>query len=67
MIQWRDEGILLSVRKHAENSVIVEIFTESHGRHSGVVRGGVGRKKSPILQIGSQLEVVWKARLEDHI
>ena len=67
MIQWRDEGILLSVRKHAENSVIAEIFTESHGRHSGVVRGGVGRKKSPILQIGSQLEVVWKARLEDHI
>mgnify|MGYP003312721037 CR=1 FL=1 len=51
MIQWRDEGILLSVRKHAENSVIAEIFTESHGRHSGVVRGGVGRKRSPILQI----------------
>ena len=44
MIQWRDEGILLSVRKHAENSVIAEVFTESHGRHSGVVRGGVGRK-----------------------
>ena len=25
MIQWRDEGILLSVRKHPENSVIAEI------------------------------------------
>ena len=28
MIEWRDEGVLLAVRKHGENAVIIEVFTE---------------------------------------
>ena len=67
MIEWRDEGVLLAVRKHGENAVIIEVFTENHGRHSGVVRGGAGRKQTPVLQPGGQIEVVWKARLEEHL
>ena len=67
MIEWRDEGVLLAVRKHGENAVIIEVFTENHGRHSGVVRGGAGRKQAPVLQPGGQIEVVWKARLEEHL
>jgi DNA repair protein RecO (recombination protein O) len=67
MIEWRDEGAVLAVRPHGETSVIAEVFTETHGRHMGVVRGGVGRRLSPVLQPGGQVEVVWKARLEDHL
>lgn len=67
MIEWRDEGAVLAVRPHGETSVIAEVFTETHGRHVGVVRGGVGRRLSPVLQPGGQIEVVWKARLEDHL
>ena len=67
MIEWRDEGAVLAVRPHGETSVIAEVFTAAHGRHAGVVRGGVGRRLSPILQPGAQVEVVWKARLEDHL
>ncbi len=67
MIEWRDEGAVLAVRPHGETSVIAEVFTAAHGRHAGVVRGGVGRRLSPILQPGAQVEVVWKARLEEHL
>ena len=67
MIEWRDEGVLLTVRKHGEAAVIVEVFTEHHGKHAGVVRGGAGRKQAPMLQPGGQFEVVWKARLEEHM
>ena len=67
MIEWRDEGAVLSVRHHGETSAIVEVFTQSHGRHAGVVRGGVSRKMTPILQPGAQVEVVWKARLDEHL
>ena len=67
MIEWRDEGVLLAVRKHGEAAVIVEVFTEHHGKHAGVVRGGAGRRQGPILQPGGQFEVVWKARLEEHM
>ncbi len=66
-MEWRDQGILLGVRRHGETSAIIDVFTENHGRHAGVVRGGTSRKIAPILQPGAQLDVVWRARLEDHL
>lgn len=66
-MEWRDHGILLSMRRHGETAAIIEVFTESHGRHAGVVRGGASRKIAPILQPGAQLDLTWRARLEDHI
>ncbi|MFK7836075.1 MAG: DNA repair protein RecO [Sulfitobacter sp.] len=66
-MEWRDQGILLSARRHGETSAIIEMFTPSQGRHAGVVRGGTSRKIAPILQPGAQLDVAWRARLEDHI
>jgi DNA repair protein RecO (recombination protein O) len=67
MIDWRDEGAVLTVRPHGENAAIVDVFTANHGRHAGVVRGGTGRRLAPVLQPGSQVEVTWRARLSDHI
>ncbi|MCB4457502.1 DNA repair protein RecO [Leisingera sp. McT4-56] len=66
-MEWRDHGILLSVRRHGESSAIIDVFTEEHGRHAGMVRGGASRKMAPILQPGAQLDVTWRARLEDHL
>ncbi|APX90096.1 DNA repair protein RecO [Brevirhabdus pacifica] len=66
-MDWRDRGTLLSLRKHGESSVIIQVFTEGHGLHAGVVRGGTGRRLTTILQPGAQLEVVWRARLDQHI
>lgn len=66
-MEWRDEGILLSARRHGETSAIIEMFTPSQGRHLGVVRGGTSRKIAPVLQPGAQLDVAWRARLEDHM
>ena len=67
MMEWRDEGALLSVRLHGEAAAIIEVFTAAHGRHAGVVRGGASRKMAATLQPGSQVDVTWRARLEDHI
>ena len=36
-------------------------------RLEGVVKGGASRKTAPLLQPGAQLDVTWRARLEDHI
>ncbi|CUH68738.1 DNA repair protein RecO [Thalassovita autumnalis] len=66
-MEWRDQGILLAVRKHGETSAILEVFTPRHGIHAGVMRGATSRKIAPILQPGAQLDVQWRARLEDHI
>lgn len=66
-MDWRDHGILLNMRRHGETAAIIEVFTETHGRHAGVVRGGASRKVAPVLQPGAQLDLAWRARLEDHL
>ena len=66
-MDWRDEGTVIAVRRHGETAAIVEVFTAQHGRHAGVVRGGISRKIAPILQPGSQLSVQWRARLDEHL
>lgn len=66
-MDWQDEGAILSVRPHGESSAIVEAFTALHGRHAGVVRGGVSRKIAPVLMPGAQVALSWRARLDQHI
>lgn len=66
-MEWRDQGTLISVRRHGETSAIIEAFTAEHGRHAGVVRGGTSRKIAPILQPGAHLDLTWKARLDAHL
>lgn len=66
-MDWRDEGILLSMRPHGETSAIIEVMTAAHGRHMGVVRGGASRKMAAVLQPGTGLTLEWRARLDDHI
>lgn len=66
-MEWREDGLLLSQRRHGESSAIIEVFTRFHGRHAGIVRGGASRKIAPLIQPGAQLDVTWRARLEDHL
>lgn len=66
-MEWRDEGAVLSVRPHGESAAIIEVLTARHGRHAGVVRGGASRRMAAHLQAGSQVAVVWRARLGEHI
>lgn len=66
-MEWRDEGIILGTRRHGETSVILEAMTATHGRHLGLVRGGRSRRLQPVLQPGNRVELVWRARLDEHL
>jgi DNA repair protein RecO (recombination protein O) len=66
-MEWTDEGVILGVRRHGETSVIVELMTAAHGRHLGLVRGGVSRRMKPYLQPGNSVRAVWRARLDEHL
>ena len=66
-MEWAGEGIVLGARKHGETSAIAEMFTREHGRHAGLVRGGISRKMRPILQPGNTLQLEWRARMEDQL
>ena len=66
-MEWRAEGILLSVRKHGETAAIIETLTAEHGRHAGLVHGGAGRRFTATLQPGNQLALTWRGRLADNL
>jgi DNA repair protein RecO (recombination protein O) len=66
-MDWQDRGLIIGVRKHGETSVILEVLTEAHGRHMGLVRGGRSRTMQPILQAGNSVALTWRARLEEHL
>ncbi len=66
-MDWTDDGIVLSARKHGEAAAIVSLLTRSHGRHAGLVRGGAGRKLRGILQPGNLVHAHWRARLPEHL
>lgn len=66
-MEWRDEGIVLGVRRHGETSAILEVMTAGHGRHLGLVRGGRSRRMQPVLQPGNRVGLVWRARLDEHM
>src|SRR5690606_16661859 len=66
-MEWRDEGIILGTRKHGETSAILEVMTRARGRHLGMVKGGRSRKMQPLLQPGNRIDLVWRARLDEHL
>ena len=66
-MDWQDEALVLTVRPHGETSAIVDLFTPAHGRHAGIVRGGLSRRMAAVLQPGTQVQARWQARLEDQL
>src|SRR5580693_1684288 len=66
-MEWTDEGIVLGSRRHGEANAILEVMTQAHGRHLGLVRGGAGARMRPVLQPGNAVHATWRARLDEHL
>lgn len=66
-MEWTDDGIVLSARRHGEGGAIVQLLTREHGRHAGMVRGGSGRRARGIYQPGNEVRATWRARLSEHL
>jgi DNA repair protein RecO (recombination protein O) len=66
-MEWRDEGFVLSARRHGESALIVELLTREHGRHAGLVRGGQSPRRRALLQPGNSIAASWRGRLPEHL
>ena len=43
-MKWQDRGIVVSTKKYGESSLILNLFTENHGLHSGLIKFGNSKK-----------------------
>ena len=64
---WDDTGYLVYKNRFNENSLIAEVFTENHGKVSGIVFGGTSKKIRNYLQIGNKIHVNYNSKSENKI
>jgi len=61
-MNWDDSGYLISKNRYSENSIIAEVFTEKHGKISGIIFGGTSKKIKNYLQIGNKIYVNYNTK-----
>ena len=66
-MNWEDEGYLLSKRKFRENANIINVFTNTFGKVSGIVYGGNSRKIRNYLQISNKIFIFYTSKTENKI
>lgn len=66
-MEWQAEGTVIARRVHGENAVILDVLTDLHGRHAGLVPGGASAKRAAMLQPGARLDLRWRARHQDQL
>ena len=66
-MKWDDTGYLVSKNRYSENSIIAEIFTENHGKISGIIFGGTSKKVKNYLQIGNKVYVNYNSKSQTRI
>lgn len=66
-MEWTDEAIVLSARRHGETSAVVHLLTRARGLHAGLARGGAGPRGRGLYQAGNRIAAHWRARLAEHL
>lgn len=66
-MHWTDTAIVLSARKHGENSAVARIFAREHGVYAGVVRAVQSKANRGVIQPGNIVLATWQARLSEHL
>lgn len=61
-MNWDDSAYLVSKNGYSENSIIAEVFTENHGKISGIIFGGTSKKIKNYLQIGNKIYVNYNSK-----
>lgn len=66
-MEWTEDAFVLVARRLGEADVVASVLTRGHGRCSGLVRGGAGRRQGPLFQPGNRIAARWRARLDDQL
>ena len=67
IMNWIDQGFLISKNRYSENSLIAEIYTKDRGKISGIIFGGTSKKIKNYLQIGNRLHVNYNSKSDNRI
>ncbi|WP_040567755.1 DNA repair protein RecO [Magnetospirillum molischianum] len=66
-MEWEDEALVLSVRRHGEHGGVVGVLTLIHGRHAGLLHGAASKSNRGIVLPGNRVRAWWRGRLPEQL
>lgn len=66
-MQVSDEGYIINLLKHGENSLIITVVSIKYGKITGFVKSGLTKKKLGLYQLGNKISFNAYARIEENI
>ncbi len=66
-MNWSDTGYLISKTRYNENSSIVEFYTKTHGKSTGIIFGSTSKKIKNYLEIGNKFFLNYHSKSDNKI
>ena len=66
-VQVKDEGYIINILKHGENSLILTVLSAAHGKMVGFVKSAVSKKNLGVYQLGNKISFNAYARVEENM
>ncbi|MBQ9235023.1 MAG: DNA repair protein RecO [Alphaproteobacteria bacterium] len=66
-MRFVDEGYIINCRRHGESSLILTVFSQTHGKVCGYVKSGAGKKSSATFQAGNLVKIDAWSRLDENM
>lgn len=66
-MQFSDEGYIIKLLRHGENSLVVTVLSSEHGKVAGYVQGGLRKKNLGMYQLGNAISFNAYGRLEENL
>jgi DNA repair protein RecO (recombination protein O) len=66
-MKFNDQGIIISLKKYGENSLIVKVFSANHGIYRGFVKSAKSSKSRIIFQVGNLISFEYRSRIEENL
>lgn len=66
-MKFSDQGIIISIRKYGENSLLLKVFSNNNGIFSTFVKSAKSSKDKVIFQIGNLISFEYRTRIEENL
>ncbi|MCA4774794.1 DNA repair protein RecO [Wolbachia endosymbiont of Mansonella ozzardi] len=64
-MRWKDEGIVIAIKKYGDENLVLSLFTKNHGKCRGLTR--LTNDSNYKFQIGNLLHTEWSAKLPENL
>ncbi|MCM1001475.1 MAG: recombination protein O N-terminal domain-containing protein, partial [Wolbachia endosymbiont of Melophagus ovinus] len=64
-MRWKDEGIVIAIKKYGDKNLVLSLFTKNHGKRRGLTR--ITNDSNYKFQISNLLHAEWSAKLPENL